>query len=265
MRRRIGALACLALAGGACSASSGVGASGGADAGADANANADAVASADAVADTDTDADASADASANPDAPDVSLPADRFVTGVVSFTPGPCAGFGESSMPGVVEGPPVGGGATKGSLDVVSLGVGGEIVLTFAPNAIVDGPGVDFLVFENAFDIGGDPQDPYAEPGEVSVSADGTTWVTFPCTATAYPYGACAGWHPVYSAPGNGISPVDPATAGGDPYDLAAIGVASARYVRIRDKSNETCPDAGGTDSAGFDLDAIAIVNAQIP
>jgi hypothetical protein len=199
------------------------------------------------------------------DAGEGGLAADRFVTGVVSFTPGPCAGFGQSQMPGIVEGPPVGGGAQKGSLDVVSLGVGGEIVLSFAPNAIVDGPGPDFIVFENPFYIGGNPMTPYAEPGEVSVSDDGTTWATYPCTATSYPYGECAGWHAVYSAPGNGISPVDPATAGGEAYDLSDVGLSHARYVRIRDKSGETCPDAGGPNTDGFDLDAISIVNAEIP
>ncbi len=190
------------------------------------------------------------------------LPADRFVTGVVSFTPGPCAGFGAAAMPGVVEGPPHGGGASSGSTDVVSLGVGGELVVSFAPNALVDGPGVDFIVFETPFDIGGNAQDPFAEPGEVSVSDDGSTWTTYPCTATSYPYGQCAGWHPVYSSPANGISPVDPVTAGGDAYDLADLGLTQAQFVRIRDRSNEVCPDAGGTTSAGFDLDAIAIVNA---
>jgi hypothetical protein len=193
------------------------------------------------------------------------LSPDRFVTGVISFTPGPCAGFGEAEMPGVVEGPPGGGGALKGSLDVVSLGVGGEIILSFAPNAIVDGPGVDFIVFENPFYIDGNPQDPYAEPGEVSVSADGTTWATYPCTATSYPYGQCAGWHPVYSSPANGVSPFDPNTAGGDAYDLADVGLSRALFVRIRDKSDEVCPDAGGPTSDGFDLDAISIVNPAIP
>jgi hypothetical protein len=192
--------------------------------------------------------------------------ADRFVTKVVSFTPGDCAGFGLTRMPDVVYGPPVGGGDTEGGLDVVSLGNGGEIVLSFEPNAIVDGPGVDFLVFENAFYAGGNPNAIAADPGEVSVSDDGITWKTWPCTATAPPYGACAGWHPVYSAPGNGISPVDPKTAGGDPYDLADLGLSHARFVRIKDKSTQTCPPLPNkVDTNGFDLDAIAIVNAQTP
>lgn len=195
------------------------------------------------------------------------LRADRFVTKVVSFLPGPCAGFGIPSLPGVVMGPPEGGGDDNGSLDVVSLGVGGEIVLSFEPNAIVDGPGVDFVVFENAFAIGGNPANPYAEPGEVSVSDDGVTWTTFPCTATKAPFGACAGWHSVYSSVASGISPFDPKISGGDPFDLADLGVTHARFVRIRDKSGETCPDAGAgrPTSDGFDLDAVAIVNAENP
>ncbi len=194
--------------------------------------------------------------------------ADRFVTNVVSTSYGSCAGYGQMSMPQVVEGPPVGGGNCQGSTHVVSLGGGGQIVVSFEPNAIVDGPGVDFLVFENPFYVGCDPtKSLFAEPGEVSVSDDGVSWTTFPCTATSPPYGMCAGWHPVYSNPDNGISPVDPTMAGGDPFDLHDIGVTHARYVRIVDKTSEPCdPDAGSRpDTNGFDLDAISIVNAEMP
>ncbi len=199
------------------------------------------------------------------------LRADRFITEVVSFTPGECAGFGLLSMPGIVKGPPVGGSSDHGSLDVVSLGVKGEIVVAFTPNAIVDGPGVDFIVFENPFFAASDPSRPNAELGEVSVSEDGVTWKTFPCAPkNESPYGACGGWHPVYSAPGNGISPFDPATAGGDPFDLADVGLARARFVRIRDlyAGAGTIPCAmqpPKTNKAGFDLDAVAIVHAEIP
>jgi hypothetical protein len=209
---------------------------------------------------------------------DASIAESRFVTGVVSFSPTDCAGFGVPSMPGIVEGPPVGGGADKGSTDVLSLGSGGSIVVTFAPNAIVDGPGPDFVVFENPFDIGGSSTNVYAEPGEVSVSDDGTTWTTFPCTpvmdpgatdgtGTAPPYGSCAGWHVVLSSPSNGISPLDPTVSGGDVFDLATIGVTHARYVRIVDRTAESCPEAGADKltTNGFDLDAIAILNAEQP
>jgi hypothetical protein len=206
------------------------------------------------------------------------LSADRFVTKVVSFAPTDCAGFGIPSMPSVVEGPPVAGGTSHGSIDVVSLGSGGSIVVSFEPNAIVDGPGPDFIVFENPFWAGGNANDVYAEPGQVSVSDDGQTWYTFPCTptpdpqspigtGTAPPYGTCAGWHVVYSAPTNAISPLDPTTAGGDAFDLAEVGLAHARYVRIVDQTNESCPSAGAQKPTtnGFDLDAVAIVNAEQP
>jgi hypothetical protein len=195
--------------------------------------------------------------------------ADRFVTTVVSFAPGPCAGFGGTEMPAIVLGPPVGAGDLKNGLDVVSLGVGGELVLSFDPNAIVDGPGPDFIVFENAFYGGGDKSNPSADPAEVSVSEDGTTWKTYECPpgAAAPPYGKCAGWHPVYSAPGNGISPIDPEAAGGEAYDLAELGLTTARFVRMRDKSSATCdgPPGQRPNNSGFDLDAIAIIHAKDP
>jgi hypothetical protein len=188
---------------------------------------------------------------------------DRFVMNVVSFTPGACAGFGAASMDHVVKGPPVGAGDQQGSFDVVSLGIGGEIVVSFEPNAIVDGPGIDFIVFENAFYAAGNPAHPAADPGEVSVSEDGVTWASFPCEE---PPASCAGYRPVYSAPGNGISPVDPEAAGGDAYDLATLGVGKARFVRIRDRAARTCEGIEPKPiNAGFDLDAVAIVNAAIP
>ncbi len=228
----------------------------------------DAAAPSDAVAD----ADASDGAVFYPLPDGGVIAADRFVTGVVSFTPGPCAGFGAAQMPEVVYGPPLGGGSSAGSTDVVSLGVGGSIVLSFAPNAIVDGPGVDFVVFENPFWIGGNSSDIYAEPGEVSVSDDGVTWTTFPCTATLEtpPYGSCAGWNVVDSNPksSNPISPIDYPACGGDGFDLAAIGVTHARYVRIVDHSGEVCPtdpQQPKPNTDGFDLDAIAIISAESP
>ena len=193
------------------------------------------------------------------------IAADRFITNVVSVSYGPCSGFGQSSMPDIVEGPPVGGGCCQGSTDVVSLGNGGSIVVSFDPNAIVDGPGPDFIVFENPFEIAANPNNLYAEPGIVSVSDDGVTWTSFPCTATFAnpPYGLCAGWHPVYSAPGNGISPVDPSVSGGDVFDLATIGVTHARYVKIEDHTvTEPCDATHKATTNGFDLDAIAILNA---
>jgi hypothetical protein len=190
------------------------------------------------------------------------LPKERFASGVVSFEPGECGGFGLPELPEIVLGPPVGGGTLLGGLDVVSLGRGGSIVLSFAPTEIVDGPGADFVVFENAFFAGGDPSQPFAELAEVSVSEDGQTWKTFPCTATEYPYGQCAGWRPVRSSPGNGISPLDPEVAGGDPFDLADVGLSRAKFVRIVDKGTQACsPPPAGANNGGFDLDAVAVIH----
>jgi hypothetical protein len=163
-------------------------------------------------------------------------------------------------LPDIVLGPPKGGGASTGSLDVCTLGNGGVITLGFAPSLIVDRPGPDFIVFENPFDVNGDPTKPFAELGTVAVSDDGVTFHEFPCTATMYPYGSCAGWHPVFAnADTNDIDPTDPSVAGGDAFDLADLGLSEARFVRITDRVDQT--GTAGT----FDLDAISIVHASCP
>ncbi len=185
-------------------------------------------------------------------------PCPDFASEVVAITYGPGAGFGQASFPGNVFGGPQGYGATAGSLDVLALGNGGSITLGFADRRIVDGDGPDFIVFENAFWAGGDPDAPYAELGTVEVSADGETWKTFPCTALEPPYGACAGWHPVYAnVADNDIDPLDPAVAGGDAFDLADVDLPAARYVRIIDRE-----DQSGFRGM-FDLDAVAIVHGS--
>jgi hypothetical protein len=192
-------------------------------------------------------------------------PLSRFVTKVIDFQPGDCAGFGATSMPDIVYGPPRGAGEMRGSLDVVSLGVGGMLTVGFEPTVIADGPGVDFIVFENAFWIGGNPSTPFAEPAEISVSDDGVTWIPFACSATQNPYGACSGWKPVYSNPNNDISPFDVARSGGEAYDLADVGVKTARFVRIRDQASQSCPadPSQRPNTLGHDLDSIAVLNVQ--
>lgn len=185
----------------------------------------------------------------------------RFATGAPSHEFGPGQSVGQEHFPEWVLGPPEGGGACKGATtNVISLGNGGFIELEFAGNAIVDGPGPDFIVFENAFGVNCDPTNIFAELATVSVSDDGVTWTDFPCTATKAPYGACAGTHVVYAnAKTNAIDPTDPAVAGGDPYDLADIGVTRARFVRITDRV-----DLDGS-SGVFDLDAVSIVHPFCP
>lgn len=185
---------------------------------------------------------------------------DRFATESPDHEFGPGQSTGQASFPQPLFGPPKGAGDALGSLDVVSLGNGGHVTLAFGATRIVDAPGADFIVFENAFYAGGDPSSPFAELGTVSVSADGQSFVEFPCTAAAAPYGKCAGWHPVYANPDeNDIDPLDPDVAGGDAFDLADVGLAEARFVKITDRADLT-----GMNGV-FDLDAVAVVHASCP
>jgi len=67
----------------------------------------------------------------------------------------------------------------------------------------------------------------------------------------------------VRSTPDNGVSPLDPAAAGGDPFDLADLGVSHVRFVRIVDKGTQACsPPPAGANNGGFDLDAVAVINS---
>lgn len=194
----------------------------------------------------------------SPYACDAAAPATRTVSCVEAFEPGDAAGFGAEQYPDIIYGEPLGNGDTKGSTDVLSLGRQGIIAVGFGGNAIIDGPGVDFIVFENPFLHAGTQV--FSELGEVSVSSDGQTWVTFPCVSTEMPPVGCAGYAPVFANGDVGISSTDPAVAGGDQFDLATIGVTEARFVRIRDVQG-----VGAAPLAGFDLDAVAIVNAKVP
>ena len=178
---------------------------------------------------------------------------------VIALTPGTGAGFGSEKFPGVVLGPSHGAGMDAGSLDVLSLGNGGEIILGFKDRVIRDQAGPDFIVFENAFWPQGDQLHPWAELAEVSASADGTTWVAFPCDAAgdgAGHWASCAGWRPVLQYNACVVTPLDPTITGGDPFDLADVGLTEARYVKIRDIGT-----TGSAPNAGFDLDAVGLVN----
>lgn len=184
--------------------------------------------------------------------PDAGATTDPFADAVVSFTPGEGAGYGQDSLPGVVLGPPHGTWAGTPSLDVLSLGNGGAIVLELIDVTAVDGPGPDLLVFENAMPG-------WPETARVGASVDGAAFTDWPCAAddAANGFPGCAGVHPVFGGPG-AADPTDPATAGGEAYDLADIGLSSARFVRIVDTGANSYVGTTG----GFDLDAIAVVNA---
>ncbi len=189
---------------------------------------------------------------------------DPFVVDVVSFLPGSGAGFGADQMPEIVRGPPASEKDSQGSFDVVSLGSGGVITLELGC-PIIDGEGVDFIVYENAFFVAVPTEDNglaeavvFSEPGEVAVSADGEEFVAFPCTPSGQRddgVNGCAGTAPVRANARNGLAG-DFEDGGGDGFDLAALDVDQARFVRITDRSA-----GGGGDNAGFDLDAVAVVS----
>jgi len=211
---------------------------------------------------------------------------DPFADAVVAYTPGSGGGFGQSFLPGVVLGPPHGSGLYQGSLDVLSLGLSGSLLLEFTDNVIYDGDGVDLTVFENPFLrlVGLVTQPPFSEPGRVSVSQDGVSWHAFPCALASEqaPYHpGCAGIYPVLAdgddpeAPHASIpsdTPIQslvgqnaltlpaPPGSGGDSFDLAGVGLGWARFVRIEAAAFVSGPV--GPDNAGFDVDAVAAVHS---
>lgn len=186
----------------------------------------------------------------------------RFVTHIVDHEFGPGQTVGQDDFPAPVLGPPEGGGCCNGATSgIVSLGNGGWVIVGFEDNAIVDRAGPDFIVFENAFFVGGSEDNVFAELATVAVSDDGEHWAEFPCTASEAPYGQCAGWHPTLAnAAENELDPLNPAVAGGDAFDLADVSLPQARYVRISDR-----PDLDAGLDGVFDLDAVSVVHAACP
>ncbi len=166
-------------------------------------------------------------------------------------------------------GPPQGNGLIQGSTHVLSLGRGGSIVVEMTDNAIVDGPGDDFVVFENPFNQGGDPSNRFIEAGIVSASDDGVVFVRFPPSIDrSRPLGDPARYRGVA-----GVEPVlpgyGPDRIGGDRFDLAALGLGRARFLRIEDPG-ATIEDSGDqapcSNNCGFDLDAVGILHhAPLP
>jgi len=217
--------------------------------------------------------------------------ADCFADAVVTFSGGyvpEAGGQRVPELPGIVLGPPGDSFPVTGSVSTVSLGRGGSIVLAFTDNVIVDGPGPDFIVFENAFFksfVPADPNQPYtvfAEPGAVAGSEDGVTFVAFPYEVSALslvgsdgtPSSALprlaglAGITPTFT--GNWTIPDDPNTwdpagpggvsgAGGDAFDLADIGLQTVRFIRIVDLD---LPTGFPGPAEGFDLDAVVALNS---
>jgi hypothetical protein len=187
---------------------------------------------------------------------------DPWIDGIARFAPGESAGFGAAALPWVVLGPPRGGGLLQQSLHVVSVGHGGTITLVFRDNVVVDEPGDDLVVYENAFHVGSETGPVFTEVAMVEVSADGKTWAAFPYDAESLD--GLAGREPVLSRPANGIDPLA-LEGGGDRFDLADVGLSFVRFVRLTD-GGDTIADAGNlvppAGKGGFDLDAMAALHS---
>jgi len=160
-------------------------------------------------------------------------------------------------------------GAAQGtSSDIVSLGTGGRITMTFA-DPIANGAGYDFAVFENSF------SDTFLELAKVEVSSDGVNFYGFDS-------------YSLTASPVSAFGTLDPTNidglAGkyrqgwGTPFDLdifsgtTGLDLGAISYVRLLDVVGDgSMLDSNGnpiydpyqtTGSAGFDLDAIGVMNS---
>lgn len=161
-------------------------------------------------------------------------------------------------------------GIVNGNHMIVTLGRAGEITLIF-DSGIGDGDGYDFAVFENAVN------DYFLELGFVEVSSDGENYFRIyndsltPSPITAF---GIVDTTNITGLAGKYIHSY------GTPFDLAGLrgispllDVDNIGYVRIVDIVGDgTCQDSSGKviydpyateESAGFDLDAIAVMNTR--
>ncbi|MCW2763752.1 MAG: hypothetical protein JWR85_3953 [Marmoricola sp.] len=173
-------------------------------------------------------------------------------------------------------------GAPGGVYDVVTLGDGGRITLTF-DRPIVDGPGADFAVFENGFANG---EMLFAELAFVAVSSNGVDFARFASvseTPVATQVGAFGTLDPTNVSNLAGKHAIGEGTG----FDLATLAnlpggvdVSAIRYVRITDVVGSIDPTLGTRDSrgvlindpfttpydtGGFDLNAVGVINVPEP
>ncbi len=183
---------------------------------------------------------------------------DAWADEAVSFTPGTNAGFGQNYYPNNILGPPDPDPAVNATnpsnkpQEILSLGNGGEIILAFMDNHIVDGEGPDFTVFENAFQMWNGSI--FRETAIVSVSQDGLQWTTFPWDTASL--SGLAGCTPTL----DNQHPDDPSRSGGDSFNLADLGLAWIAYVKLDDMGDRWQEPFGAGD---FDLDAVVAVNSE--
>jgi hypothetical protein len=210
------------------------------------------------------------------------------------------ASFADTSL--ALGGPTGDKDLSKQSLDVYNLGRNGSITLGFTKDgqsrAMTNGPGEDFIVFENAFYQEspsypeGDPTRSFAELMFVEVSSNGTDFARFTNdsnTANAVSgsldpadVSGFAGVHPIEAdVNANTVDPFDPDAAGGDAFDLASLSdhalvesgkldLSNIQYVRLVDVFGDgSVTDSEGnpiydptlSSTNGADVDALSIIN----
>jgi YVTN family beta-propeller protein len=184
---------------------------------------------------------------------------DPWADAVVKYTPGTGAGFGQNFYSNNILGPPDPDpllneyNPSNKPQELLSLGEDGEIILEFTDNYIVDGEGIDFTVFENAFYFFG-TTDPFIEAAFVAVSMDGENWFEFPWDTTTWE--GFAGVTPMYDSQ----NPTDAENSGGDQFDLKDLGLPYAKFIKLTDLGDLK---KEGPFNGDFDLDAVVAVNSM--
>lgn len=169
------------------------------------------------------------------------------------------------------------GVGSVGSNGIVSLGDGGEAILTFS-SPIINEPGYDFAVFENSF------SNTFLELAHVEVSSDGINYVRFPSVSLTQTITQI-----------DGFGDVDPTNiynlAGkyraqyGTPFDLeevkneAGLDVNNITHIKLIDAVGSINPSYAQYDSqgnmindpystpfgsGGFDLDAVGVISTVL-
>ncbi|MBN1183601.1 MAG: hypothetical protein JXB49_15025 [Bacteroidales bacterium] len=168
----------------------------------------------------------------------------------------------------------------KADGNVLSLGDGGYAILTFS-KPVTNGPGPDFVVFENGFEDAANPGHYFLELAFVEVSSNGEHFIRFPSVSLTQ-----------VDSQMQAFGYVDPTEiynlAGkykinyGVPFDLEdikdsiGIDMESITHIKIQDVVGCLLDDFANVDSrgnkindpwptafnnGGFDLDAVGVIN----
>ncbi len=184
---------------------------------------------------------------------------------VISFKPGTGQDFGQDPKyypQNIFKKPYAQADSTVPCADpehLMSLGLNGEIIVAFKNYKIINKPGVDFIIYENVM-YSKYLKRCFVEPAEVSVSADGITFIPFPFDTLTLK--GCAGLSPTIGK----MVDIDILKSGGDGFDISKLGLGSIKYIKIKDVSSLLLKDGHPLFDAavsGFDLNSVVGVNFE--